>query len=422
MSRRRMMAAFVCSLGGLTFGYDLGALSTVTSSLREQFHLPPFGFGVLISASLWGTMAGALVAGRIADRAGRKALIVGCAWLYLAAALGTVSFFSQPWQCVFAMRVICGLAIGGLTVGCPLYLAEIAPLPSRGRFVSLFQLQIGIGVVLAFTTGYLLLYVTQANPYWRWCLGLGACPAVLLLLLHRRLGSDAEWMPQKTLKVEDGQRERLFQQHYMKPLLLAACVALFNQLTGVNVLLIYLLEILSSGGIHSHLGHTLTIVISTLTLLVTVLSMACVDTLGRKPLIVLGSAGMAICLLGMGIMLPWHLAALLYVALLVAYNAFFALSQGTVVWVYLSELFPYGVRGSGQSYGTFIHWVANATLVSLFPLVEKTSQAAPFYFFALMMILQVAVALLWYPETNRSSLGCLEAVAACKEERQSAGA
>jgi hypothetical protein len=157
------------------------------------------------------------------------------------------------------------------------------------------------------------------------------------------------------------------------------------------------------------LGHTYTVLISGLSLTTTILGMAFVDRLGRKPLLYVGSVGMAICLVTLGLAIPHRGDPVIYLSILVAYNAFFAFSQGTVVWVYLSELFPRGLRGSGQGFGSTVHWIANAILISVFPSVQHASSVRVFYLFALMMVLQIAVIWVWYPETKGTALGSLVA-------------
>lgn len=405
------------SLGGLCFGYDLGALSASTQSLREQFHLSPAIFGLTISASLWGTIGGSLVAGQFADRVGRRDLIAWCSILYALAAMGITLPWSSQWRHFLAMRFLCGIAIGGFTVGCPLYLSELAPIARRGRLVSLFQVQVGAGVVIAFSIGSLIAHLPASGALWRWCLGAGVVPAFALALLLRSMPpGEPELSPSDNQKKaptvpasregnESSGHERLFRWRYRRPILLATSIAIFNQLSGVNILLLYMLDILSSAGIGLSLGHTYTVLISCLSFATTLLGMAVVDRLGRKPLLLLGSAGMAVCLLSLGFAIPHHFAPLLYLSILVAYNAFFAFSQGTVVWVYLSELFPRGVRGTGQGYGSSVHWIANAILISTFPMVQHASSIRTFYFFALMMVLQIVVVLLWYPETRGTVLG-----------------
>jgi MFS family permease len=416
VNKRLVTAAFTASLGGFVFGYDLGALSSASQSLRGEFDLSPSAFGLTISASLWGTVCGSLLAGRFADRVGRRNLIAGCAVVYAIAAAGVIVPVSREWILVLAIRFVCGLAIGGFTVGCPLYLSELAPITHRGRFVSLFQVQVGAGVVVAFFLGSLLASGIATGAIWKCCLGIGSIPAAILfcLLLSLPIG-EAEFSlnrGQETYatspsSVPDGypDRGKLFCRANARPIFLATSIAVFNQLSGVNILLLYMLEILSSAGIGLSLGHRYTVLISCLSLATTMIAMASVDQLGRKPLLLIGSTGMGICLFGLGAAVPHHFAPGLYLSVYVTYNAFFAFSQGAVIWVYLSELFPPGIRGAGQGYGSSVHWIVNAILVSLFPTVQHASSVRAFYFFALVMVLQIAVVWLWYPETRGTRLG-----------------
>ena len=168
MSRSRIIAAMVCSLGGLVFGYDLGALSTAAPSLRQTFHLSPLHFGLTVASSLWGTVCGSVAAGRIADRTGTPRLVSACATLYLVAAAAVFSpLLTRHWVLFLSLRFLCGLAIGGFTVGCPLYLAEMSPALLRGLFVGSFQLQVGIGILLAFATGVAETHLFGGGLYWR---------------------------------------------------------------------------------------------------------------------------------------------------------------------------------------------------------------------------------------------------------------
>lgn len=363
----------------------------------------------------------------------------------LAAGTLALPFSTTSWSLILALRFLSGMTIGGFTVACPLYLAEIAPDTLRGRFVGLFQVQVGIGVVLAFAAGSIFAHLTVGEAYWKWCLGLGVVPAALLLSLLRNMPQEPRWLASRgrwregqaaavQLRFSDvewqvagggvvaptdssASRERLFSRKYRRPLLLATSIALFNQLSGVNILLFYLLDVLSSAGLNRLLSHNYTVFISCLNLGTTLLGMACVDRLGRKPLLLIGSVGMSLCLLCLGFAIPRHLAPASYLIILVAYNGFFAFSQGTVIWTYLSELFPFGVRGSGQGYGASVHWIANAVLVGVFPIFQHSSPIASFYFFALMMALQVGVVSLWYPETKGVALGSVARTATTIAER-----
>ena len=210
--------------------------------------------------------------------------------------------------------------------------------------------------------------------------------------------------PSSVLRGRSGYR-RLFRKRNLHLILVATSIALFNQLSGVNILLLYVLDILASAGMDLSVGHTSTVLISFFSLMTTFAGMAFVDRFGRKPLLYLGSAGMAVCLVLLGLAIPRHLGPLRYQFILVTYNAFFAFSQGTVVWVYLSELFPPGLRGVGQGYGSSVHWIANALLVSVFPSLQSVSSVGIFYIFALMMALQIVIVKLWYPETKGTVLG-----------------
>jgi MFS transporter, SP family, arabinose:H+ symporter len=415
LNKRLLTGAFAASLGGFVFGYDLGSLSSATQSLRSAFSLSPAAFGLTISISLWGTVGGSLLAGWFADRAGRRNLIAGCAALYTAAAVAVIRPVSCEWIFVLAIRFICGLAIGGFTVGCPLYLSELAPVSSRGRFVGLFQVQVGVGVVVAFFVGSMLARGALAGEAWRWCMGAGGIPATALTGLltmapdAAKCSNIVDWRgptlsSEPVPNVHSG-RERLFRRRNLRPILLATSIAIFNQLSGVNILLLYMLDILSSAGIGLSLGHTYTVAISCIGLATTLIAMAAVDKLGRKPLLLTGSAGMGMCLFSLAAAVPHHCVPAFYLSILVAYNVFFAFSQGTVVWVYLSELFPPGVRGAGQGYGSSVHWITNAILVSVFPAMQHFSSVRTFYFFALVMAIQIGVVWLWYPETRGTRLG-----------------
>lgn len=411
---RLVGAALVCSLGGLVFGYDLGALSAASQNLRDFFGLTPGSFGLTISASLWGTVCGAPLAGAIVDRLGRRALIAACALIYALGAIGMALPFTDAWPAVLALRMACGVAIGGFTVGCPLYLAELAPDRLRGRLVSLFQVQVGVGVVAAFALGALMLRSTSPGNYWRWCFGVGAAPAVLLLVLVWALPRDPRIFALQFGSAEGAiaqpaaaPRERLFQRKYLRPLAWATSIAVFNQLSGANILLLYLLEVLASAGLGRLLGHTYTVWISSLSLAFTFIGLSFVDRLGRKPLLILGSAGMFACLAALAVAIPLHVAPVGYLLIIAAYNLCFAFSQGTVVWVYLSELFPPAVRGAGQGFGATVHWVANAALIGLFPIVQHAAPTASFYALAAMMVVQIVVVWVWYPETRGAAPGAV---------------
>lgn len=413
MNKRLIAAVLVGSLGGFIFGFDLGALSAATQSLKAQFLLSPWAFGLTISISIWGTVCGSILSGRLADKIDRRTLIAWCAFVYAVGATGIALPIPPSWFLALAMRFLCGIAIGGFTVGCPLYLSEISPVALRGRVVGVFQVQVGVGVIAAFAIGTASAHFAQLASTWKLVLGLGVFPALALLFLVRLL-------PKVNAPVTAGDSARnstgfRFQEHVhaqpffvrgnMRLILLATSIAVFNQLSGVNVLLLYMLQILASGGVDFLLGHRYTVWISGLSLATTMIGTFFVDRVGRRPLLVLGAVGMAGCLIALGLAIPRHFSPATYLWMLVAYNVFFALSQGAVVWVYLSELFPPGLRGAGQGYGSTIHWIANAALISIFPSMQHASSVSFFYIFAAMMVMQIIVIWLWYPETSGTELG-----------------
>ncbi len=253
-SKYAVAQAIVISFGGFIFGYDLGALSSATQSLRSHFQLSPAIFGTTISFSLWGTVVGSVLAGRWADRMNRRTLIEICAVLYALAAVGVTLPAPSEWAFILSMRFVCGVAIGGFTVACPLYLAELAPSGLRGRFVSLFQVQIGFGVVVAFAAGSIFVRLSPPSEVWRWCLGAGTVPAALLLLLLRVVFRDASRMTGSARATCDkvapassvvskcsASINRLFRGRNKRAILLATSIAVFNQLSGVNILLLYVL-------------------------------------------------------------------------------------------------------------------------------------------------------------------------------------
>lgn len=430
---RRALAAIVSSLAGLIFGYDLGALSGATQGLLQTYILTPWVYGFTISASLWGAMCASFFAGGVAERIGRRGLILFASLFYALPAVLLALPLHWPWILILLLRLLSGIGIAGLVVACPLYLAEIAPLQVRGRFVGLFQLQIGVGVFIAFAFSALMARSLPEAAEWKACFGFGAVPpAVLLALLHwvpevpqwlaahgRRTEADAaasslgltldEWsLEREFLHRHASARsapERLFKRAYLRPLLLATSVALFNQLCGVTVVRVYLLDILSRAGLDRASSHDYGVMLALLNVVALLAGMALIDMVGRRPLLIAGSTGMALCLLALVLALRMQPMPVFYFVILLLYNTCFACSQGAVAWVYLSEVFPLSVRGKGQSFGATVHWIANAGLIWLFPVLESALPQLSFMLFAGFMLLQIMIVVFWYPETKGIRLG-----------------
>ena len=299
--------------------------------------------------------------------------------------------------------------------------------------------------MLAFVASAVLAHSISEAAMWKWCFGLGGIPSLCLLasllwvpegphwlagqgrwrdaaVSASRLGLSAkEWLGEADTAAIDlpspSSQEKLFRRKFLRPILLATSIALFNQLTGVNILRIYLLDLLMSTGMGRLTSHSYSVLISCLNLIALLLGMMIVDQLGRRPLLIAGSAGMAFCMLALTVALRHHAQGIFYLVILVSYNAFFAFSQGAVAWVYLSELFPFSVRGNGQSFGALVHWIANAGLIWIFPVLQHAAPQGSFLLFAFMMLLQIAVVLLWYPETKGTNLGAVAELAPALSRR-----
>jgi sugar porter (SP) family MFS transporter len=430
-SAGQILAIAICSLGGTIFGYDIGALSAATQGLLHSFALSQSILGMTVSASLWGGACGSVLAGDLVDRFGRRSVLAACATLYgLSASWIALPAFC-PWTVLVMLRFLCGIAIGGFVVDCPLYLAEIAPRALRGRVVGFFQVQIGAGVVMAFAVSAFISLRFAGPTAWRWCLSLGALPPLFLLALLRWVPEEPHWLASRGKRQEADAAARrlgmlemdwsrveiplkkpllffqqdLFHPRYLRPLLLATSIAAFNQLTGVNVFRVYLLDLLSSTGMGHITSHLYAISILLLNISVTLTALSLVDRMGRKPLLIVGSAGICLCLVLLHAGMRHHAPPMFYLVNLAAYNGFFAVSQGPLIWVYLSELFPFSVRGAGQGYGSLVHWVTSATVIWSFPVLQKSAPNLIFLIFALIMCLQIVLVLTWYPETKGTHLG-----------------
>ncbi len=435
LNRTLVKSTVVAALGGLLFGFDTAVIAGVTHELTTVFQLTPKLLGLTVAMALCGTMVGALVAGIPGDRYGRRDSLRVLAIFYLVSALGCA--FATNWYVLLFARFIGGLAIGGSSVLGPMYITEIAPAKWRGRLVGLFQFNVVAGILIAYLSNYLVGLSLQGGPAeWRWKLGISALPAALFFLMLFGIPRSPRWLARKgrttearsvleaideenieseleamksAFELEKTQgKERLFQAKYRLPLFLAFSIAIFNQFSGINAILYYLNDIFASAGFSKVSSDLQAVAIGATNLLFTMLAMSIIDHVGRRRLLLIGSIGTAFCLAGAAaIFWTGHHEALL-VWLLIGFIASFAFSQGAVIWVYLSEIFPTAVRACGQSLGSSTHWVMNALISWTFPIIATYSKAAPFVLFSGMMVLQFFVVLLFYPETKNIVLEDME--------------
>ncbi len=430
LSSHVIKSTLVGALGGLLFGFDTAVISGATAQLSMQFHLSQGALGVLVSSALWGTVLGALFAGIPGQRYGRRDSLRVMAAFYIVSAIGCA--FSWSLASLVFFRCIGGLGIGGSSVLGPMYIAELAPTNWRGRLVGFFQVNIVVGILLAYVSNAYLATLRFGAAEWRWQLGISAVPAVLFFITLFLIPRSPRWLLTQARKdealrvlmltgTEDPQGEMdeilgslreegsegsdsLLSPKYRKPVILALTVGMFSQLTGINAVLYYLNDIFALAGASKVSGNLQAIAVGVTNLIATLLAMSIIDRFGRKKLLLLGTVGLFVCLSAIGFIFltRQHLGALLW--LLMAFIACFAISHGAVVWVYISEVFPTRLRARGQSLGSSSHWVSNALISLVFPLLAKRAGWLPFFFFAAMMVMDLALVSLYYPETARVSL------------------
>jgi MFS transporter, SP family, arabinose:H+ symporter len=420
----------VAALGGLLFGFDTAVIAGATHALTDAYQLSPTALGLTVASALWGTILGAIFAGIPGDRYGRRDSLRVMAILYIISALGCA--FAWDWYSLVCFRLIGGLGIGGSSVLGPMYIAEIAPAKWRGRLVGFFQFNVVGGILLAYLSNYLMGLASFGASEWRWKLGVSAVPAIVFFLLLFGIPRSPRWLAKKgrtaearEVLVEIGEEnvdaelrdivasidadhghadEPLFQRKYLLPIFLAVSIGMFNQLSGINAILYYLNDIFAKAGFSKVSGDLQAVAIGATNLLFTMIAMSVIDKLGRKTLLLVGAVGTALCLAGVAYIFSTAQHEDWLVWLLVGYIAFFAFSQGAVIWVYLGEIFPNRVRAKGQSLGSTTHWVMNAIISGVFPVLAARSGAVPFVFFSLMMVVQLIVVWLVYPETKGVTL------------------
>lgn len=422
----------VGALAGLLFGFDTAVISGVTADLRTVYQLSAGGLGITVSSALWGTLAGALLAGTPGDRFGARECLKVIALFYLASSLGCA--WAWDWPSLLFFRVMAGLAIGASTVLAPVYVTEIAPPTWRGAMVGMFQFNIVLGILIAYLSNYLIGTMMLGVDEWRWKFGVAAMPGLVLFALLFTIPQSPRWLALKGRHAEakdvlrriapniseteerailapPGQRNGMLNWRlYRKPILLAFAIAAFNQLAGINAILYYINDIFAAAGFSKVSSDQQSILIGATNLLFTLPALYLIDRIGRKSLLLIGSVGLFVTLMGTAMILAGGRHQDLLIWMLIGFIAAFAFSQGAVIWVYISEIFPTEVRARGQSIGSSTHWLMNAVIATLFPMVAAWSKGAPFVFFAAMVLIQFFVVLFFFPETKRAPLEDISAI------------
>ena len=426
------LSALIAALGSLLFGFDTAVISGTTEQLRHAFGLTDNLLGFTVSSALIGTMPGAITAGGPADWWGRKRVLTVLALFFLVSAVGCA--LAWNWYALLFFRFIGGVAVGGASVVCPMYITEIAPTKVRGLLVCVSQLNIVIGILLAYFSNYLVAHFVGAdNPdAWRWMFGVMGLPSFAFLAAAFVIPESPRWLVkqnrsdeatavltrfghadpvresreiQESLATEmTGTHERLFQRKYLKPLLLACMIAAFNQLDGINAVIYYTADIFRMAGADKTGALMESVIVGFTNLLMTFVGMALIDRVGRKALLLVGSVTFVISHLLAAWVFATHAQGLIVILALMGVVGTHAYSQGAVVWVVINELLPNAVRASGSATACFLMWTLCAIIAWVFPALAHASGAYVFGFFALMMVLQFVLVAKFLPETKGVSL------------------
>jgi len=429
MNKKILIWSITAALAGFLFGFDTVVISGAEKKLQLLWGSSDMFHGiVVIGMALWGTVVGALFGGIPTDRLGRKNTLIWIGILYTVSAIGS-GLANDP--ITFAIfRFIGGLGVGASTIAAPAYISEIAPAKDRGKLVGLYQFNIVFGILIAFLSNYLLNNVGEND--WRWMIGIEAFPAAIYTVLALTIPKSPRWLltkfrnseakkvleiiypdqfPEKLmLEIKEEMEntvpnENIFLKKYRIPLVLAFLIAFFNQVSGINAILYYAPRILTEAGLAESSALLSSIGVGITNMLFTFLGIYLIDRLGRKQLMFIGSLGYIISLTLVSCAFFFNWEGSYMPIFLFIFIASHAIGQGTVIWVFLSEIFPNHLRGSGQSFGTSIHWVLAAVIPSFVPaLFASIGAGVVFLVFAIMMVLQLLFVIFMMPETKGISL------------------
>lgn len=436
---RVIWASIVAALGGLLFGFDTAVISGAEGALRNLYdptyqHLssifgtPAFWHGALVASALVGTIIGSLAFAKPADRYGRRPMLMVMGLLYLVSALGSAVAWNAESFTLF--RLLGGLGVGGASVVAPMYVAEIAPAHMRGRLVAMVQLNIVLGILVAYLSNYIIASFALGSAEWRWMFGVEAVPALAFTLLLFTNPRSPRWLVAQgrddeaegvllaiggngfdvtkelsairssLVDARDHLTEKFFQRKYLKPILLAVAIAAFNQLSGINALIYYTRRIFEMAGASGTSALLQSVIIGGVNLIMTAAALMVIDKLGRKKLMLVGSIGYILSLGATAVAFYTDTTGPVVLASLIVFIASHAFGQGAVIWVFIGEIFPNSIRARGQSLGSFVHWIMAAVISLTFPMIAEISGANIFAFYALCMVGQLLWVIFVMPETK----------------------
>lgn len=441
-------SAIVASLGGLIFGFDTAVISGAEEQIQHVFSLSDAALGWTVTTALVGTIVGALTAGTPADRLGRKKMLLVIGGLYVVGALG--SAFAPNVLALQVFRFLGGLGVGMSSVVAPIYTAEVAPPAHRGRLVGLVQFNIVLGILVAYLSNYIIRSVmADGDPHmWRWMLGIMAVPAVIFLGLLSTVPETPRWLAGagrvdearavserlcSTTAESDAQMAEIqsglaaeraatskaafFTRGNRKVILMAVAIAFFNQMSGINAILYYAPRVMKEAGASDSSAYLMSVAVGVMNLVATMTALTVIDKMGRRKLMLVGSIGYLVSLGFLTAVMFYYESAgfdstssVLVLIGLMGFIAAHAFGQGSVIWVFISEIFPNRIRGRGQSLGSLTHWVfAAITSFAFPPIIGALGGGVAFLIFFVAMIGQLVWVLTVMPETKGVPLEEMEA-------------
>jgi sugar porter (SP) family MFS transporter len=424
----------IAAIGGLLFGFDTAIVAGATRYLKDQFALSSIQEGWAVSVVLVGCMFGAGISGPISDRIGRKRFMLVSAVLFLVSAVGCALPRTMTEFVVF--RFVGGLGIGSASILAPLYIAEIAPARIRGALISVNQMAIVTGILLAYFVNWAFAGVGPSN--WRWMYAAGALPSVIFFILLLRVPESPRWLVKQgresealgvlsrvntadlaaaevssikeTLATEKGSLAELFRPGFRRALLIAVVLAILQQITGINAVLYYAPRIFERAGFTRMSAIGQSTIVGFVNMLFTIVAIVLVDRIGRKPLLLTAAGGMGVSLLLLGAAFRSQaFSGPLILGLILLYIAFFAMAMGPIVWVVMAEIFPTRMRGSAMAIATVILWVSDFAVTLSFPVIaDRLNESTAFWLYAAMCAVDFVFMLAFLPETKGKTLEEIE--------------